>query len=319
MSLSGDITEGLCTVRDFIRWGASRFNEAQLHFGHGTDNAFDEAACLVAHALSLPADFSNTWLDACLSPGEQDSVRELLLRRICERKPAAYLTHEAWFAGLRFYVDERVLIPRSPIAELIHQGFEPWVDPQGVTNMLDLCTGSGCIAIACAVAFPAANVDASDVSADALAVAQINVERHGLGERVSLFQSDLFAALSGQRYDIIVSNPPYVDAEDMAALPEEYRREPQFALAAGTDGLALVVPMLREAAHHLNPGGILVVEVGNSAPALAQRYPQVPFVWLDFEHGGHGVFLLEEQQLREHQNAFTEATIEYAGNDNSQR
>ncbi len=292
------VTDELRTVGDFVRWGVSRFREEGLHFGHGTDNALDEAFYLVTQALHLPHDIPLYMMDARLTRAERSDVIALLQRRIDTRLPAPYLTHEAWFAGLPFYVDERVLIPRSPIAELIEAGFEPWIDASKVTHILDLCTGGGCIAIASALAFPFAQVDATDLSTDALAVAEKNVARHQVGDHLSLHQGDLFAGLEGQRYDIIVSNPPYVDAEDMAALPEEYRHEPELALASGQDGLDITRRILSLAAEHLNPEGILIVEVGNSAAALVEAYPNLPFTWLEFERGGTHVFLLTEEQLR---------------------
>ena len=299
-------TDSLLTLRDFIRWGASRFNEAGLFFGHGTDNALDESVVLVLHALHLPSDLPVQYLDARLTLDERERVLDLLTRRVEERLPAAYLTHDAVFAGLHFFVNENVLVPRSPIAELIETGFSPWLDENSVGRVLDLCTGSGCIAIGCAYAFPDASVDAVDISPAALDVARINVNRHHLEQRVEVIQSDLFEALKGRRYELIVSNPPYVSEAEMAELPDEYQREPALGLEAGFDGLDIVSTILREAAEHLEPDGILVVEVGNSVEALIERYPSVPFLWLDFERGGHGVFLLTADQLNEYQSEFVE-------------
>ena len=297
----------LVTIRDLVRWGASRFNEAGLFFGHGTDNALDDALALVLYALhldhSLPADY----LDARLTTAERTAAVALLAQRYTTRKPAAYLTGTARFAGLDFKVTEDVLVPRSPIAELIEEGFAPWLDPDQVGSVLDMCTGSGCIGIACAYAFPEARVDLTDISPAALAVAQENIIDHGLEDRVEAIQADVWDGLPAGHYDLIVSNPPYVDAEDMAELPDEYLHEPALGLAAGDEGLDVVSRILAGAADRLNPGGILVVEVGRSAGHLMARYPGVPFLWLDFEHGGGGVFLLTADQLDEHRDAFVEA------------
>lgn len=294
--------EYLHTLRDFIRWGASRFNAAGLHFGHGTDNAIDEAAALVLHTLHLPYDLPDFYLEARLTPEEKRRLLAIIERRIETRKPAAYLIHEALFCGLSFYVDERVLVPRSPIAELIEQRFSPWLDGVEVGQILDLCTGSGCIAVACAYAFPEAEVDAVDISADALEVARINIRRHHLEGRVHLHQGDLFSGLEGRRYQLIVSNPPYVSRQEWQRLPPEYQAEPRLGLESGEDGLDCVLGILRQAGDFLTDDGILVVEVGASADVPRKRCPQVPFLWLEFERGGEGVFLLAARELRHHGN-----------------
>jgi ribosomal protein L3 glutamine methyltransferase len=287
----------LLTLRDFLRWAVSRFNEAGLYFGHGTENAWDEALALILHTLHLPHDINPLMLDAKLIQAERETLYKLIERRIHERVPLAYLTHEAWFAGLTFYVDERVLIPRSPIAELIENHFQPWLEPESVHSILDLCTGSGCIAIAAAKAFPEAKVDAADISEDALAVAKINVLRHEVEEQVALYHSDLFKSLPLKQYDLIVSNPPYVDANDMASLPKEYHHEPKLGLAAGQDGLDIVRHILQQAHSYLSPHGILIIEVGNSEYALEDAFPNIPFTWLEFQRGGGGVFMLTAEQI----------------------
>jgi len=291
----------LKTIRDFVRWGASRFNEAGLFFGHGSDNALDEALGLVLHALHLNHSLPVSYLDSRLTAAERREVAALLQRRVDERLPAAYLTGGAWFAGLYFKVDENVLVPRSPIAELLERGFEPWIEADRVGRVLDLCTGSGCIAIAAAHYLPEAEVDAVDISEPALVVAEENIQRHGLEGRVNLYHADIYEGLpTGASYDVIVSNPPYVSHEEHQALPTEYHREPALGLAADDEGLALVIRILRGAAERLRPDGILIIEVGNSAEALERRYPEIPFLWLEFERGGDGVFLLTGEQLREY-------------------
>lgn len=290
----------LLTVRDFVRWAASHFETQGLFYGHGTDNALDEAYALVIQALYLPFDLPATYLEAALTEAERERLSGLIQRRVEERVPLPYLVNKAWFCGLPFYVDERVLIPRSPIGELIESRFEAFVEPDRVERILDIGTGSGCIAVACAHAFGHAQVDAVDVSPAALEVARRNISDHGLGDRVRALESDLFDALGDARYDLIVSNPPYVDAEEMRDLPAEFRVEPALALAAGEDGLDVVRRMLAQAADHLNDGGVLIVEVGASQPALEAAFPDVPFLWLEFERGGNGVFLLTAEQLREH-------------------
>lgn len=307
MSEYTELKQSLHTLRDYLRWGMSEFGRAGLFFGHGCDNAYDEAMVLLAHALSIPINSPPELLDARLTDVEKDTVLNLFARRVSERLPAAYLTKEAWFAGLSFYVDERVLVPRSPIAELIEKGFEPWLGGVFPRRILDLCTGSGCIGIACAYAFEDAVVDLADISEDACNVAQINVARHELHHRVNVVQSDLFGALAGERYELIVSNPPYVDEEDLADMPEEYRREPVLGLAAGRDGLSITRRILQEAASLLTDDGLLVVEVGNSCVALDAAFPEVPFTWVEFERGGHGVFVIDRPQLLVYANAFAVA------------
>lgn len=286
----------LHTLQDMIRWTVSRFNAAQLFYGHGTDNAWDEAVQLILPTLYLPIDVPPHVLNSRLTGSERLRVVERVIKRINERTPIAYLTNKAWFCGLEFFVDERVLVPRSPIGELIQAQFSPWLLDKP-TRIMDLCTGSGCIAIACAYAFPEAEVDAIDISADALQVAEQNIQDHGLEQQVFPIRSDLFRDLPKEQYDIIVTNPPYVDQEDMNSLPDEFKHEPELGLAAGTDGLKLARRILANAPHYLTDNGILVCEVGNSMIHLVDQYPNIPFTWLEFENGGHGVFLLTKQQL----------------------
>lgn len=297
-SIQQTIVEELHTLRDVLRWATSQFNAAELFYGHGNADAFNDALQLILHSLHLPAtEFPELFADARLTHAEKHAIADLIERRITERVPVPYLTHEAWFASLPFYVDERVLIPRSPFAELINEQFSPWVnDPNSVNHILDLCTGGGCIAIACANAFPNAQVDAVDISEDALDVANINIVKHLLDDSVHTLQSDLWTALDNQQYDLIVSNPPYVGAEEMATLPDEYRHEPTSALEADDNGLALVEQILLRAAEFLTPDGLLFVEVGNSDLAVMEKWPDIEFLWLDFEHGGHGIFMLEHHQ-----------------------
>lgn len=275
-----------------MRHGARLLADANVWFGHGNDNAMDEAAELVIFGAGLRHEDAPGIYGHELSARQREDVLQLFERRIRERVPAAYLTRRMWFAGHEFYVDERVLVPRSPIAELIEAGFAPWIDPASVRNVLDIGTGSGCIAIASALALPQTSVDAADISDDALAVARINIQRYQLEGRVRPIRSDIFAALEGRRYDVIVTNPPYVGGDEMAGLPEEYRREPSLGLFGGEDGLDIVRRILREAPEHLEPHGILVVEVGNSEAALVAAMPRAPFIWLEFDRGGGGVFLL---------------------------
>lgn len=285
------------TVAQLISFAAERFAMAGLWFGHGTDNAVDEAAELVFFAAGLRHDEADEVYGQVLEAPQRARALDLIERRIRERVPAAYLTHRMWFAGHEFFVDERVLVPRSPIAELIEARFQPWIDSGKVHRILDIGTGSGCIAIAAALAFPEAQVDAADLSPDALAVTRENIERHCVQQRVRAVQSDVFDALQGERYDVIVSNPPYVGDEELADLPEEYRREPVMGLHGGRDGLDIVHRILDQAAAHLRPHGILIVEVGNSEEALLESRPRMPFTWLDFERGGGGVFLLTREEL----------------------
>ena len=288
----------LHTFRDLLRFSVSRFNEAGLFFGHGSSNAYDEAAYLILHTLHLPPDQMETFLDARLTNMEISQVLGIVKRRALEKIPAAYLTHEAWLGDFSFYVDKRVLIPRSFIAELLREQLSPWVsDPSSVHSVLDLCTGSGCLAILLAHAFENATIDATDISDEALEVANKNVDDYDLNQRVHLLQSDLFGALEGRLYDLIISNPPYVNAESMASLPEEYLHEPRSALASGNDGLEATKEILKRAADYLTNEGMLIVEIGHNRAALEESFPQTPFTWLETSAGDGFVFMLTRDHL----------------------
>lgn len=290
----------LHTIRDLLRLAISRFTEAGLFYGHGTDNAWDEAAYLIAHSLHLPLTHFDQFLDARLLPAETAKVLGLLQQRVEKKCPAAYLTHEAWLGDFRFYVDQRVIVPRSFIAELMPESLEPWVEyPELVHRALDLCTGSGCLAILMAHHYPDAEIDAIDLSEDALAVAQRNVEDYHLNDRITLIQSDLFNAVKDQQYDLIISNPPYVDAPSVAELPEEYLKEPEMALGSGEDGLDATRVIIESASQHLTEFGVLVVEIGHNRDVLEAQYPHLEFVWLDTSGGDGFVFLLTRQALIE--------------------
>ncbi|MGA8277349.1 MAG: 50S ribosomal protein L3 N(5)-glutamine methyltransferase [Rhodanobacteraceae bacterium] len=300
MSHGVDVTAELATIIDVIRYAASRFAAAGLCFGHNVDNALDEATQLVLHTLHLPHDLAPSWGQAHLTGAEKREVFALIERRIDERRPAAYLIGEAWFAGLAFMCDARALVPRSPIGELIQNGFSPWLDGHSVSRVLDLCTGSGCIGIAMAVHYPDWQVDLTDISDSALTLADENVAAQRVGDRVRVIRSDLFSGLAGERYDLIVSNPPYVAEQLYDELPAEYAYEPALGLRAGHDGLDLVVRMLAAAAEHLNDQGVLIVEVGESERALTVLLPTLPFAWIEFAVGPMGVFVLDRKQLIEH-------------------
>ena len=295
--------QALTTIRDFVRWGSSEFLRNELTFGHGFVSAFDEARYLTLHALALPYDWPDEYLDTVLTPPEREQVIDILRLRVNSRQPAAYITRESWFCGLKFYVDERVLVPRSPIAELVSDKFELWVDSGRVHRILDLCSGSGCIAIAAKYHFPGAEVFASDVSLDALEVAKTNLELHDLVDDITLYESDLFDAIPLQQFDIIVCNPPYVDAEDMARLSDEFHYEPEIGLRAGDDGLLLVDRILAAAGEFLSDHGALFIEVGNSRAAMESKFDFLPMTWVEFEFGGGGVCFIGAQDLRQQQPA----------------
>ncbi len=294
------VANQLDTLRDYIRYAMSQFGEHSIYFGHGTDNAWDEATQLVLAAVHLPWNTNPAVLDGKLTDAEKQRVLEYIRLRAEERKPLPYITGESWFCQLPFIVDERVLIPRSPIAELIENEFAPWLREAPVERILDLCTGSGCIGIACAYAFPESEVDLADISADALEVAEQNIAKHEMADRVSAIESDLFSNLVGKKYDLIVSNPPYVDEQDLASMPVEYGHEPELALGSGPDGLDITREILRQANDYLTEEGLLVVEVGNSEVHMMEQYPQLPVIWLEFERGGNGVFAITAQELSQY-------------------
>lgn len=291
------ISQTTKSIREWVDSASLQFEQAGLFFGHGTDNAEDESIYIIVYALNTDFEFSSFDVDQPLSPEQDHAIQQLIDRRIETRQPAAYLVNEAWFCGLPFYVDERVLVPRSPIAELIEDEFQPWIARENIRNILEIGTGSGCIALACAYYMKDVHVDAVDIDEGALAVSNRNLERHQLQDRVSFIKSNVFKNLSGKTYDVIVSNPPYVSQQEYDELPQEYKQEPVIGLTSGEDGLDCVRDILANADQHLNPNGILIVEVGNTQQQLEQAFPEIPFMWLEFEHGGHGVFLLEKAQL----------------------
>lgn len=308
MQSTSSISAQLSTVADFCRYGASLFNQAELFYGHGNDNAFSEALTLVMYAISLEEELAEQVMNCRLVDEEKQRILALFEQRVTTQVPVPYITNVAYFAQLPFYVDERVLVPRSPIGELIENQFSPFINENNApARILDLCTGSGCIAIACASYFPESEVDAVDLSIDALNVAQINIENHGLNAQVIPIQSDVFSGVQGQVYDLIVTNPPYVDKQDIDSLPTEFTHEPEMGLGCGEDGLDIVRVILAEASQHLTDDGLLICEVGNSQVHVEALYPEVDFNWLTFERGGHGVFLLTKAQLQQYQAIFTAA------------
>jgi ribosomal protein L3 glutamine methyltransferase len=285
------------TITQTVHNISTQFAESDIYFGHGTDNPGDEAFFLVFHVCGLPFDADESVWNQLVTKDQLNRIESIAHTRITQKIPLAYLLNEAWFAGLKFYVDQRVLVPRSPFAEIIQAQFEPWVDLTQVIRVLDLCTGSGCMAIATAYALPTAQIDAVDISPDAIEVAKRNIADHGLSSRIRLIESDVFNALANERYDLIISNPPYVDAADMSDLPAEYRHEPEIGLSSGSDGLDITKRILREAKHHLTPHGALMLEVGNSFPALEAQFPELPFTWIEMETGEDGIFLLYYEDL----------------------
>ncbi|AIT09890.1 SAM-dependent methyltransferase [Candidatus Francisella endociliophora] len=300
-----DIIDNLHTIRDYIRWTISEMNVNQVYFGHGSDSIWDESVHLVLSAINVSHDIDSNMVASRLLTEEKKRIINYVYQRSCERKPLPYILKKAWFAGMEFDIDERVIIPRSPIAELIRNDFSPWVnDIDDVKNMLDLCTGSGCIGIACSEVFEDANITLVDISDDALAIANHNIKKHQVGDRVKAIKSDLFNNLKGQKFDVIVSNPPYVDKEDLDSMPKEYHYEPKLALEAGSDGLDLAKRIILEADQYMTEKGVLIVEVGNSQYALMEMCPDVPFTWLSFAEGGDGVFLLTYDELVKYKDLF---------------
>ena len=296
--MAQQLTDSLLTIRDWLRYSVSRLEESGVFFGHGTDNAYDESVWLVMSALHLPLDTLDNFLDARITKEEAKHLAHLIERRVTERVPTAYLLREAWLKGFKFYVDERVIVPRSFIAELLEDSLAPWIEyPEMVESAADICTGSGCLGVLLAHAFPNASVDVVDISPDAIAVANINIKNYALEDQITAVQSDMFSRLKGKKYDLIISNPPYVDAPAMSALPQEYRNEPQIALGSGVAGLDHTHILLKEAKKYLNDDGILVVEIGHNRDALLDAYPELPFTWLDVESGNEFVFLLTKEQL----------------------
>ena len=300
MNSYSNLTEELLTIRDWLRFTVSRFEESDVFFGHGTDNSYDEAVWLVMSALHLPMDTLENFVDARITEQERNHLAHLIERRITEHTPTAYLVNEAWLQGFKFYVDERVIVPRSFIAELLVSDLSPWIEyPEMIESAADICTGSGCLGILLANSFPNATIDVIDISLDAIEVANINIANYGLQEQITAIESDMFTELQGKTYDLIISNPPYVDAPSMASLPAEYQREPQLALGSGHDGLDHTHTILREASKYLNDDGLLIVEIGHNRDALLEAYPNVQFVWLEVSSGDEFVFLLSKHQLIE--------------------
>ena len=296
--VSSAATQNLRTISDYLHFAVSQFDQAKLFFGHGSSNAYDEAAYLILHTLNLPLDQLQPSLDTALTEDQQTKILNIIQQRIEKRIPAAYLTHQAWLGDFNFYVDERIIIPRSFIAELLFEQLNPWIlDPDNINNVLDLCTGSGCLAILAAHAFPNAHVDAADLSADALGVAKRNVADYELQNRISLIESNLFTKLGDKQYDLIISNPPYVSAESVTELPQEYLHEPKLALGSGNDGLDATRIILKHAAQHLTDDGVLIVEIGHNREVLEAAYPKLPFTWLDVSAGDQFVFMLNKNEL----------------------